>query len=152
MKKLQYKIGINATATKVYNTMLGIDDTETYRQWAAEFNPTSTYEGSWDAGAKIYFIGINDEGKREGMVSRIKENRPNQFVSIQHYGLLDGDREIIEGPEVEKWTGGLENYSFAEDNGFTTITVDVDVAEDFLDYFNSTWPAALNKLKEICEK
>ena len=42
MKKLQFKKDINASAEKVYNTMIGI---ETYQQWTAEFNPTSTYEG-----------------------------------------------------------------------------------------------------------
>jgi hypothetical protein len=30
-------------------------------------------------------------------------------------------------------------------------TVDLDTAEDFLDYMNQTYPKALGKLKEICE-
>ena len=59
MKKLQFKKDINASAEKVYNTMLGIRNIETYQQWTSEFNPTSTYEGSWEKGAKIYFIRNN---------------------------------------------------------------------------------------------
>jgi len=35
------------------------------------------------------------------MVSKIAENIPNRFVSIQHYGLLKADKEITEGAEVE---------------------------------------------------
>ncbi len=136
----------------VYNTMLGIGNIETYQQWTAEFNPTSTYEGSWEKGSKIYFIGTDENGKKGGMIAEIADNIPNQFVSIRHYGMLDGEKEITEGDEVEKWAGGLENYSFDEHNGMTSVTVDIDVIEDHLDYFNTTWPKALDKLKELVEK
>lgn len=152
MKKLLFKKDINASAEKVYSTMLGLSNVKTYQQWTSEFNPTSTYEGSWQKGSKIYFIGTDENGKRGGMVSEIADNIPFQFVSIRHYGILDGENEITEGPEVEKWAGGLENYSFNENNGVTTVTVESDSTEDFIDYFNAAWPKALNKLKEISEK
>ena len=151
MKKLQFKTEIIASAKKVYNTMLGIDNIETYEQWTAEFNPTSTYEGNWDKGSKIYFVGTDENGKRGGMVSEIADNIPFKFVSIRHYGILDGEKEITEGPDVEKWAGGLENYTFEEHNGVTTVTIESDVDEDYLDYFNTTWSKALNKLKELSE-
>lgn len=152
MKKLQYTVSINAPAAKIYDCMLGINSKSTYEQWTALFNPTSTYEGSWEKGNKMLFVGIDEKGEKGGMVSRIAENIPNQFVSIQHYGLLKTDKEITEGPEVEKWANGLENYSFEENNGITTLTVNIDITEDFLDYMNETYPKALDKLKEICEK
>ncbi len=152
MEKLQYKININAPATKVYNFMLGIKSKSTYEQWTALFNPTSTYEGTWEKGSKILFIGVDENGAKGGMVSRIMENIPNQFVSIQHYGLLQADQEITEGPEVEKWANGLENYTFEEKDGTTTVTVDLDTTEDFIEYMNESYPKALDKLKEICEK
>ena len=151
MKKLQFKTEIIASAKRVYNTMLGIDNIETYEQWTAEFNPTSTYEGSWEKGSKIYFVGTDENGKRGGMVSEIADNVPYKFVSIRHYGIFDGKNEITEGPDVEKWAGGLENYSFEEHNGVTTVTIESDVDEDYLDYFNTTWSKALNKLKELSE-
>ncbi|MBK6446999.1 MAG: SRPBCC domain-containing protein [Bacteroidetes bacterium] len=152
MKKLQFKVNINAHVTKVYDFMLGINSKSTYEQWTALFNPTSTYEGTWDKGNKILFIGVDEKGEKGGMVSRIVENIPKRFVSIQHYGLYQADKEITEGPEVEKWANGVENYSFEENNGTTTLTVDLDTTEDFLDYMNETYPKALDKLKEICEK
>ena len=152
MKKLQFKKDIYASAEKVYNTMLGIGTIETYEQWTSEFNPTSTYEGSWEKGSKIHFIGTDENGKKGGMVSEIADNIPYRFISIRHYGILDGENEITEGAEVEKWAGVLENYSFHEHNGVTTVTVESDTTEDYLDYFNTTWPNALNKLKELAEK
>lgn len=152
MEKLQFKVNINAPATKVYELMLGITHKSTYEEWTALFNPTSTYEGSWDKGSKILFLGVDENGQQGGMVSKIAENIPNQFVSIQHYGLFNAGKEITEGPEVEKWANGFENYTFEENNGTTTVTVDLDTTEDFLDYMNQAYPKALNKLKELCEK
>ena len=152
MEKLQFKTNINAPVTRVYDIMLGMNSKSTYEQWTALFNPTSTYEGSWEKGNKILFIGVDEKGEKGGMVSRIAENIPNRFVSIQHYGLIKADKEITEGPEVEKWANGFENYTFEEENGTTTVTVDLDTTEDFLNYMNETYPKALDKLKELCEK
>lgn len=152
MKKLQYKISINVPATKVYDFMLGISNKSTYEQWTAIFNPTCTYEGTWEKGSKMLFIGVDEDGNKGGMVSKIVGNMPNKYVSIQHYGLVQADKEITEGSEVEKWANGLENYTFEENTGTTTVTVDLDMTEDFVDYMNDNYPKALDKLKEICEK
>lgn len=147
MKKRNYKIDINAPVSKVYETMIG---KETFKQWTAEFNPTSDFEGSWNKGDKINFTGEH-EGKKGGMIAEIAENIPNEFISIRHVGMLDGDTEITSGPEVEQWAGALENYSFEENNGVTSVSVDIDVNDDHLEYFDATWPKALEKLKEIIE-
>lgn len=131
--------------------MLGLESIETYQQWTAEFNPTSTYEGSWDKGSKIYFVGTDENGKKGGMVAEIAENMPGRFVSIRHIGILDGDKEITEGADVEKWAGALENYAFDEKDGVTTVTAEIDVDDNYLDYFDKTWPKALQKLKDLSE-
>ncbi len=152
MKKLQFNVGIKAPVSKVYDAMLGINNKSTYEQWTALFNPTSTYDGIWNKGSKILFIGTDEKGEKGGMVSEIVENIPNKFVSIRHFGLLKDDKEITEGPEVEKWAGGLENYSFEETNGISMVVVELDTTEDFEDYMNQNFPKALFKLKEICEQ
>jgi len=152
MKKLQFNVKISAPVSKVYEAMLGLKSKSTYEQWTSLFNPTSTYEGSWDKGNKILFIGTDEKGERGGMVSEIVENIPYQYVSIRHYGLVKDDKEITEGPEVEKWASGFENYTFKDNNGITEIIVDLDATDDFVEYMNQTFPKALEKLKEICEK
>jgi hypothetical protein len=151
MKKLQFKVSVNAPVHKAYDCMLGISNKSTYEQWTAMFNPTSTYEGSWNKGDKIRFVGTDEKGEKSGIMSEIAENIPNKFVSIRHYGLLTAGKEITAGPEVEKWAGGLENYSFEENNGITIVTVELDTTDDFVEYMNEHYPKALNKLKEICE-
>lgn len=152
MKKLQFTKEIKATSQKVYETMLGLTDKKTYEDWTSVFNPTSTYEGSWDKGRKILFIGVDENGKKGGMVSEIVEHQAAKFISIRHYGFLDGDNEITTGEQVEKWAGGLENYAYQENNGVTTVTVELDTIDDYLDYFKNTYPKALDKLKEISEQ
>lgn len=151
MQKIQFKKDIKSSAENVFETMLGLKNITTYEQWTAEFNPTSTYEGKWEKGAKMYFVGTDDQGNRGGMVSEIADIIPSKFVSIRHYGILNGDTEITEGEQVEKWAGGLENYSFHETNGVTTVTVEMDSTEDYIDFFNEAWPKALDTLKSIAE-
>lgn len=152
MKTLQYKQEIKAPAAKVFRAMLGLDDAKTYEEWTKVFNPTSSYKGNWEKGSKIYFLGTDDKGKQGGMVSEIADNRVNEFISIRHYGILDGDKEILDGPDVEKWAGGFENYSFSESNGITTVAIALDTVNDYEDYFDKSYPEALKVLKVMCEK
>lgn len=146
--KLNYEQLIDADIETVYQTMIGED---TYSEWTSAFNPSSRYRGSWEKGSKIVFIGEDKDGNKGGMVSRIRENIPNSYISIEHLGILEGDREVLTGEKVEKWAGALENYTFTEQNGKTLVKVEMDSNEEYKAYFEETWPKALTKLKEICE-
>ena len=146
---LHFEIIINADVKKVFKNML---DDKKYSEWTSVFNPTSHFEGSWKKGSKILFLGTDQDGSMGGMVSKIKEYLPERFVSIEHLGVIENGREIMSGSKVEKWAGGLENYSFTGKNGKTMVEIDIDVAREWKAYFDNTWPKALDKLKEICEK
>ncbi len=148
MEKIKFETTINAPVEKVYSTMLA---DATYRQWTAEFNPSSFYEGKWETGEKMLFVGISKEGKKEGMVSRIKEAAANKYVGIEHLGILQDEKDVTSGPAVEGWAGAMEEYFFTATNEQTLLQVQMDANEDFKAYFESTWPKALNKLKQICE-
>lgn len=149
MTTQHHSIHINASKEKVWNTMLGQD---TYREWSKAFSEGGHFEGSWEQGSKILFLGPDPEtGKEGGMVSRIKESRPYEFVSIEHLGIVKDGIEDTTGEEAKKWAPAYENYTFTEQDGVTEVTVDVDVA-DYADFFNETWPKALALLKELSEK
>lgn len=152
MEKLTFEIEIIADAQKVYETMLGLNQKSTYEYWTSAFNPSSTYEGCWEVGSKIHFKGTDENGKIGGMVSQIIENQKSKFVSIKHIGFLDGNKEVTSGEEVEKWAGAHENYFFNEVNNKTILRVEIEAVEDFIEYFTSTYPIALEKLKEYLEK
>lgn len=149
---MQFSININAPAATVYDKMLG---RETFKLWTSVFNPSSDFEGSdmegsWEKNSKILFVGTDKDGKRGGMIGYIRENTPNRYVSIEYVGILDGENEITEGPAAESWQG-FENYTFEGHNGSTTVTVDIDVNEEMVEFFRKTYPEALEKLREICE-
>lgn len=146
---LHFEIEINRDTPEVYNTML---NEKSYREWTSVFNEDSSFKGSWKKGSKILFIGTGKDGTEEGMVSRIKENIPNKFISIEYLGIIKKGIEITCGPDVDDWQGALENYTFVPRAGRTILQVDVDANTGFTDYFRETWPKALQKLKDICEK
>lgn len=147
--QLHYEISIHAHSQKVYNLMLA---EKTYSEWTKVFNPTSRFVGSWEKGSKIIFLGTGENGQTGGMISRIDENIPAQFVSIKHVGIIDGETEITSGPEVEEWAGMTENYTFTPTDSGTLLSVDMGSTDEYEDYFNETYPQALLILKDICEK
>ncbi len=149
MIKATYVIEINAPKAKVYQVML---EKEGYEQWTSAFGPTSSYIGNWEKGSKMYFTAIGEDGKIGGMISVISENIPNEFVSICHKGMLDGDIEIMEGPTVDDWVNASENYTFTELENGTHLQINIDITDQYKDYFDETYPKALNILKQICEK
>lgn len=149
MIKVNYSIEINAPVAKVYTTML---DKPTYEIWTAEFEPTSTFEGSWEKGSRILFTSKKEDAEKSGMIAEIAENIPNQFVSICHKGMIESGLEILDGPKVDAWKNAKENYTFEEIDGSTTVNVDIDITQEYKDFFDETWVKALEKLKEICEK
>lgn len=128
-------------------------DDASYRQWTKAFNASSRFEGDWSEGSKILFIGDNPDGSGEGgMVSRIKENRPYEFMSIEHLGILKDGVEDTSSEEAKRWTPAFENYTFKEKDGGTEVLVDMDSAEEFASMFEDMWPKALQALKELAEK
>jgi len=147
-ESLHFEVPVRAPVKKVFQAMLA---ERIYRNWTSVFNPASHFKGSWEKGSKILFLGCDPQGNLGGMVSRIRENIPNSFVSIEHLGIVQGNREITKGPEVDGWAGALENYTFKDHSGDTLLSVDLDARKDFISYFNDTWPRALNRLKDICE-
>lgn len=147
LKVLHFDIIINAKAEKVYNTMF---NESSWREWTSAFNPDSRFIGKWDKGSRIQFVGTDQNGKVGGMSSIIKENIPYRFVSIEHLNMIEDGKEVT-GVD-NSWSGAMENYTFSEINGATTLFVELDSSEEFMDYFNTTWPKALNILKSICER
>jgi hypothetical protein len=103
MKKLQFTVSINAPVTRIYDFMLGINSKSTYEQWTSLFNPTSTYEGSWDKGNKILFIEVDEKGEKGGMVSRIAENIPTDLFRFNIMVFLKMTRKL---QQDQKWKNG----------------------------------------------
>lgn len=144
MKQLNFSIQINAPKEKVWSILL---DDASYRRWTSVFHEGSYAVGDWKEGSKILFLGPDGSG----MFSRIFRHVPNEFISIQHLGIVKNGVEDFDSEETKKWTGALENYSVSERDGATELLVELDTTGDFEAYFQKTWPKALGVVKELAE-
>ena len=150
MQKLHFSMLINAPKDKVWHAML---DDQPYREWTNAFNEGSYYKGSWEKGSKILFLGPDpNTGEEGGMVSRIAENKPYEFISIEHLGIVQNGVEDTTSEAARKWAPAFENYTFNDKDGATEVLVDIDVEDEHAQIFNDMWPKGLRKLKELAEK
>lgn len=148
MQQLHFSTLINASREKVWQTMLS---DATYRDWTGAFMPGSHFVGDWSEGSKIQFLAADEKGVLGGMTSKIIANRPPEFVSVQHLGIVSNGVEDTTSPEATKWAG-LENYTFIDKSGQTELQIDVQVPEDAVEYMTEVWQKALARLKELAEK
>ena len=149
MKTLHFSTTIDAPVEVVSKTML---DDATYREWTSTFSPGSYFEGSWQPGSEIRFLGDGHEDEPlGGMVGVIAEHRPHEFVSIEYTGVILNGAFDTSSEYAQKLKGTHENYTFSESEGVTTLTVDLDVDEEEADMFEEMWPRSLDKLKELAE-
>lgn len=144
MEKLEYKISINAPAEKVWNTLW---DDKTYRQWTTAFSEGSSAETDWKKGSRILF----GDSSGDGMISRVADNIPNKFMSIEHLGMVKDGTEDFDSDEVKSWAGAMENYTLEEKNGNTELSVSTEITEEYKEMFAGMWPKALDKLKALAE-
>jgi uncharacterized protein YndB with AHSA1/START domain len=144
MEKQQHSISINAPREKVWN-ILWAD--QTYRQWTTPFMEGSYAVTDWQKGSKALFLGP-DGG---GMVARIEDNIPNEYLSIEHLGMVENGVEDTESDKVKEWAGAHENYTLKDVDGQTELLIEIDVNQEYAQMFNDMWPKALQKVKELAE-
>ena len=144
MNKEKFTIDINASKSKVWKTLW---DDETYRKWTSAFAEGSSAETDWKEGSTVRF----HDGKGNGMISRIEKNIPLEQMSIKHLGEIKDGVEDTTSEAVSTWSGAMEEYRLTEKNGVTTVKVEMDMNEQWKEFFNEVWPKALAKLKELAE-
>lgn len=141
MKKINCSIQINASPTRVWNTLW---DDHSYRLWVSAFHEGSYAQSDWQEGGKILFLG--SEGN--GMSSRIKELKPFERMVFEHLGEVRDGVENFDSP----WSGAEEGYTLRAHDGGTELLVEMDSDENFEHYFSNTMPKALEILKRVAEK
>lgn len=144
MKKIHFNIKIEAPKERVWNTLW---EDNTYKKWASVFSEGSHAVTDWQEGSKVLFLSKDGDG----MYSTITKKIPNKYMEFKHLGVVKNKKEEPLDDETKKWSGALENYTLKEAKGLTELTVDMDVAEDYENYFKETLPKALNKVKVIAE-
>jgi uncharacterized protein YndB with AHSA1/START domain len=144
VKRIKFSEFIASPVARVFSTMTA---PESYKEWTAAFAEGSHYVGSWERGARIRFLGPDGDG----MLAEIAENRPDEFISIKHIGIIANGVEDTESDAARAWAPAYENYTFAKEGDGTRLVVDLDVTEAVEADMQDMWPKALRRLKAICE-
>jgi hypothetical protein len=86
------------------------------------------------------------------MLSLVEANKPNEYMAFKHLGMVKDGMEDTESEEVKKWSGAMETYKLEENNGSTSLKVELDITPEHKEYFDKTWPKALDKVKTLSEQ
>ncbi len=139
MKRLHFAIIIHAPRPKVWETML---TAATYQQWTAGFCAGISFEGSWDQGAAIRFLGPSGDG----MIATIAESKRHELISVRLLARLNN------GAEEPFTDPAFENFIFREHASGTELLIEMDSPHHDEAVFNEMWPKSLSLLKALCEK
>ena len=59
-------------------------------------------------------------------------------MSIKHPGTLKNGVEDLNSEETNSWARALENYTLKTIDGKTELLIDIDITDEFKDYFLKT--------------
>ncbi|MFT3680876.1 MAG: SRPBCC domain-containing protein [Ferruginibacter sp.] len=145
MQTLRLSILIDAGKQDTWDVLL---QDKTYRIWTSVFHPGSYAETDWREGSSVLFK--TPEG--DGLISTIIRHQPCKVISMQHLGVLKNGVEDNTGVDAKNWQGLYEIYRVDEENSKTRLTVELDIADKYAEWFNKTWLKALEEVKLLCEK
>ena len=145
METQTFNVSIDAPRTKVWDILWNDD---TYREWTSVFSEGSQVQTDWEKGSKVLFL----DGNGSGMTSVIADKIPNEYMSFKHMGEVKDGVEDFDSAASKGWAGSMENYTLKDADGKTDLIVELDINNEYKDYFMNTFPKALNKVKEIAER
>lgn len=143
VKEIQFQIEINASKKRVWKVLW---EDRTFRDWANKIDEGTYIEGEIQEGKDIQFLSsVNGYG----VTSLVEKFRPEEVAVFRH--RADTKKSGQQTREKE-WTGGLESYSLKEKNGVTTLVVVMDIPLELEEIFQTSFPKAMERIKELSEK
>ena len=139
MKTITFTTEIDAPIEKVWESLWNEDS---YKEWTKHFVPGSHYVSDWQISGRTLFLGPDGNGM---FATITKLNKPYE-VTFLHQG------EIWDGVEKESIAGGAyERYVLIESDGSTTLTVSVDVDDQYEEHMDEGFSKGLEEVKRIAE-
>lgn len=69
---------------------------------------------------------------------------------FKHIGNVVKGKEQPIDDETKTWSGATEIYTLTEGTDSNTLTVEIDVLDEHLNFMTITFPKALEKVKNNC--
>lgn len=141
-KVIRKSADISAPRSKVFEVLV---DDECTKRWFAEFGEGAHAETTWEEGSKASFT--DDSGS--GLVGIVMVNRPGELLSVKYTGIVADGVEDYDSELAKEVIDMMETYVLTEKDGITTLSVDVDMSEEYYDVMSEAWDNALKKISEL---
>ncbi|MGL4597253.1 MAG: SRPBCC domain-containing protein [Bacteroidia bacterium] len=145
MKQFSFTIDIQASREKIWSVLWS---DASYRIWTTNFHTGSYAVSDWNEGSKIHFLTPDGEG----MFAVIEKKIINEHIAFRYLGVIKNFAEDTSDAEGIDWSEGFEKYTLTEIPTGIRLTADMNGSDHHVDFFNATFPKALNSVKELCEK
>ncbi|MEO6550665.1 MAG: SRPBCC domain-containing protein [Ferruginibacter sp.] len=143
-KKIMKTIEIEAPKENVWKVL---HEDQFTRAWYAEFCEGTHAETDWQPGSKAIF----KDNSNNGIVGKIIDNRPNEYLAIEYDGMIVNDIEDYESEWAKTVQGSRETYQLTGQNGATELNISCDMAESHFEEMSVAWDKALLKIKTMAE-
>ena len=147
MPQLHYSIQIEQDPLTVHQILV---DKEAYNTWTYSFSPESDFIGDWSEGSEMMFTFVEPSQLKWGMVAVVDKNQPGEIIELRYLGYMDNNSNEA----LPSWNSALETYRFLPISQGTKLscTLEVDNNDECIAFFDKAWPAALQRLKDLCEQ
>ena len=144
INRLQFSIDIKAEKNEIWKALW---NEKSYRDWTSVFCEGSyAISDHWKEGSTVLFLGPD----QSDIYSRIEKHIPNKIMSFKHIGTVVNGQEQPIDEDTRKWSGTSEIYKLTEAQNGNTLTVEIDILDEHLDFMKATFPKALDKIKYNC--
>ncbi len=140
--RLIFEITIPAPCSLVWEKLWSV---EGYGVWTSVFCEGSYYSGELLEGNRVHLL--TPEG--HGMYSNVFKRIENSTFIFEHLGEIVDFKEILNSDNSNLWSGAFEEYHLSEVNGHSLLRVEVDTLPQYADFMNTTFPKALEALKNL---
>ncbi len=142
---IKKSIDINASKEKVWDVLT---NDSLNRIWFNEFSEGTKADTDWQIGSKAIFT----DSSGMGIIGKIAESKPGEYLSIEYLGVAANGAEDYESEEAKSVIGNFENYTLTENNGITHLDISSDMGAEYFDMMSAAWDKAVLKIKELAEK
>lgn len=145
INRLHFSFDIKASKTTIWHALWNGDS---YRDWVSVFSEGSyAITDNWKEGSTVLFLSPD----QSGIFSIIETHIPNKIMMFKHIGKVVNGKEQPLDEETKLWTGTTEMYTLTEGTDTTKLTVEIDVLDEHLNFMTTTFPKALEKIKNNCK-
>ena len=141
---MRYSIEINASKEKIWEVLWS---DPTLRKWAGIIDEGTYLDGELEEGNEVNFMSASGYG----VTSRVEELVPYQRMVFKQIADVKVSKDGSLERREKQWEGGLETYELKDSQGHIELSLEQDVPDELVEYFEKKIPEALECIKTLAE-